>query len=150
MPQNFAFLLLFSGFFFFPKRVLVLNCQHCVKCVQIQSFFCSIFSRMRTECREILRISLYSVRMRENTDQKNSVSGYFSRSVENHKYIKLYRQKSQKEKRIISHPFLSYLHAIIQTPPKSNFLFISFISFFHHLNFQTLSGFSKFVRDLNY
>ena len=44
--------------------------SHCVKSVQIQSFFLSVFSRIRTEYGEILRISLYSVRMRENTDQK--------------------------------------------------------------------------------
>ena len=31
---------------------------HCVKSVQIRSFFWSVFSRVRTECREILRISL--------------------------------------------------------------------------------------------
>ena len=33
-------------------------------------FSWSVFSRIRTECEEILRISLYSVRIRENTDQK--------------------------------------------------------------------------------
>ena len=33
-------------------------------------FFWSVFSRIRTEYREILRISPYSFRMRENTDQK--------------------------------------------------------------------------------
>ena len=43
---------------------------HCVKSVQIRSFFWSVFSRIRTEYEEILRISPYSVRMRENTDQK--------------------------------------------------------------------------------
>ena len=32
--------------------------------------FWFVFSRIRTEYREILRISAYSVRMRENTDQK--------------------------------------------------------------------------------
>ena len=32
----------------------------------------SVFSRIRTEYGEIIRISLYSVRMRENTDQNNS------------------------------------------------------------------------------
>ena len=48
-----------------PKRG-----YHCVKSVQIWSFFWFVFSRIRTEYREILRISPYSVRMRENTDQK--------------------------------------------------------------------------------
>ena len=38
--------------------------------VQIRSFFWSVFSHIWTEYGEILRISLYSVRMRENTDQK--------------------------------------------------------------------------------
>ena len=44
-------------------------------------FFWSVFSRIRTEYGEILRISPYSVRMRENTDQKNSENGHFSCSV---------------------------------------------------------------------
>ena len=43
---------------------------HCVKSVQIRSFFWSIFSRTRTVYGMILRISPYSVRMRENKDQK--------------------------------------------------------------------------------
>ena len=45
--------------------------DHCVKCVQIRSFLWSVFSHIRTEYGEMLRISPYSVRMRENTDQKN-------------------------------------------------------------------------------
>ena len=53
---------------------------HCVKFVQIRSFFWPVFSRIRTEYGEILRISPYSVQMRENTDQKNSVFRHFSRS----------------------------------------------------------------------
>ena len=43
--------------------------------------FWSIFSRIWTEYGKILRISLYSVRMLENTDQNNSEHGHFSRSV---------------------------------------------------------------------
>ena len=39
--------------------------------------FWSAFSRIRTEYGQILRISPYSVRMRENTDQKNSEYGKF-------------------------------------------------------------------------
>ena len=46
--------------------------------------FWFVFSRIRTECGEILPISPYSVRMRENTDQKNSKYGHFSRSVPLH------------------------------------------------------------------
>ena len=41
-----------------------------MKYIQIRSFFWSVFSGIRTEYREILRISPYSVRLRENTDQK--------------------------------------------------------------------------------
>ena len=43
---------------------------HCVKSVQIRSFFWSVICRIRTEYREIRSISPYSFRMRENTDQK--------------------------------------------------------------------------------
>ena len=43
---------------------------HCVKSVQIESNFWSVFSRIRAEYGEILRISPYSVRLRENTKQK--------------------------------------------------------------------------------
>ena len=43
---------------------------HCVKSVQIRSIFWSVFSRIWTEYGEILRISPYSARMWENTDQK--------------------------------------------------------------------------------
>ena len=44
-------------------------------------FFWSVFSRIRTECGEINRISPYSVKMRENTDQTNSEYGDSSHSV---------------------------------------------------------------------
>ena len=44
--------------------------SHCVKSVQLWSFFWSVFSRIQTEYGEILRIYPYSVRMRENTDHK--------------------------------------------------------------------------------
>ena len=43
---------------------------HCVKNVHIRSNSWSVFSRIRTECGKIRSISLYSVRMREITDQK--------------------------------------------------------------------------------
>ena len=36
----------------------------------MRSYFWSVFSRIWTKYREILRTSPYSVRMRENTDQK--------------------------------------------------------------------------------
>ena len=49
------------------------------KCPYSQ-FFWSVFFRIRTEYGDILRISPYLVRMRENTDQKNSENGHLSRS----------------------------------------------------------------------
>ena len=44
--------------------------KHCVKGVQIRSFFWSVFSRIRTEYVDFRRKSSYSVRIRENMDQK--------------------------------------------------------------------------------
>ena len=43
---------------------------HCVKSVQIRSFFWSLYSHIRTEYEEIFCTFTYSVRMRENTGQK--------------------------------------------------------------------------------
>ena len=65
----------------YPKNLIRPVQYHCVKSVQIRSFFCSAFSRIRTEYEEIRSKSPYSVRMRENTNQKNSVFGHFSCSV---------------------------------------------------------------------
>ena len=42
-------------------------------------FFWSVYSRFRTEYREILRISPYSIWMRENTDKKHSMAVSFIR-----------------------------------------------------------------------
>ena len=44
-------------------------------------FLWSLFTRIRTEYRQILFISPFLVQMWENTDQKNSKYGRFSRSV---------------------------------------------------------------------
>ena len=43
---------------------------NCVKSVQIRSYFWSVFSCIRTEYGKILRISPYSVKIQENTEQK--------------------------------------------------------------------------------
>ena len=43
--------------------------------------FWSVFFHLRTEYEDILRISPYSIQMRENADQNNSKYGQFSRSV---------------------------------------------------------------------
>ena len=48
---------------------MLLN-YHCVKSVQLQSFFWSVFSGIRTEYRDLLRKSSSSVRIKENMDHK--------------------------------------------------------------------------------
>ena len=53
-------------------RVSSNNCFSLREKGPYSEFFWSVFSRIWTEYEEILRISQYSVRMRENTDQKNS------------------------------------------------------------------------------
>ena len=60
---------IFIEFIIFHSCVTIRN-MHCVKSVQIQSYFWSAFSRIRTEYGGIRSISPYSVWMRENTDQK--------------------------------------------------------------------------------
>ena len=47
-----------------------LQILYCVKCVQIRSFFWSVFSCIRTEYGDLRSKSPYSVRIQENTDQK--------------------------------------------------------------------------------
>ena len=65
----------------FPMNLMnpcigTVNTPHCVKSVRIRTFFWSVFSRIQTEYEEIRSISPYSVRIRENTDQKNSEYGH--------------------------------------------------------------------------
>ena len=48
------------------------------KCQYLETFW-SVFPRIRAEYGEILRISPYSVPMRENTDKKNSEYVHFPR-----------------------------------------------------------------------
>ena len=64
----------FFNFFSFETLSLRERCPY-------SEFFWSVFSRILTEYRGILRISPYSVRMRENTDQKNSEYRHLSRSA---------------------------------------------------------------------
>ena len=72
------------------------------KCPNTEFFLVRIFC-IWTECGEILRISVvristYLVRMRENTDQKNSVFGHFSRSETKAFEKCLFSQDSMKVK----------------------------------------------------
>ena len=55
------------------QRNLFKNCTgnlHCVKSVQIRSFFWSVFSCIRTEYGDLRSKSPYSVQIQENSDQK--------------------------------------------------------------------------------
>ena len=62
---NYFCLTIRKNFYMFTHDII-----HCVKSVRIRSFFWSAFSRIWTEYGETLRISQYSVQMRENTDLK--------------------------------------------------------------------------------
>ena len=50
--------------------VSLLLALYCVKSVQRRSFFWSLFSCIWTKYKDLIRKSLYSVQIRENTDQK--------------------------------------------------------------------------------
>ena len=52
---------------------------HCVKSVQMRSFFRSVFSCIRTEYEDLLRKSPYSVRIQEIRGRKSSIVGHFYR-----------------------------------------------------------------------
>ena len=64
------------------------------KCPYLELFW-SVFSRIRTEYGEILCISSYSVRMRENMNQNNSECGHFLRSDEDKVNIQFSNQLCQ-------------------------------------------------------
>ena len=61
--------------YFILQNIQIVKAFHWVKSVQIRSFFCSVFSLIRTEYGEIRS---YSVRMRT---RKNFVFRHFSRNV---------------------------------------------------------------------
>ena len=65
----------------FHKNLNANSAQHFIKSVQIRSFLWSVFSRIQTKYGDLLCKSRYFVRMRENTDQKNSEFGHFSSSA---------------------------------------------------------------------
>ena len=62
-------------------------------------FFWFLFSRIRTECGEILLISPYAVRMQENTDQKIFEDRHFSSSgINNLWHFKWFISKDSSDK----------------------------------------------------
>ena len=81
---------------------------HCVKIVQISSFFWSVFSRIRTGYGQIRSISPYSVRMRENTDQKKLlIWTLFTQLIEiNMKNIFLETHTRSLAAKLLPNPFL--------------------------------------------
>ena len=67
--------------------ILYLTCAETYKHLTLREkrpyseLFWRAFSRIRTQYEEIPTISLYSVQMHGNADQKNSEYGHFPRSV---------------------------------------------------------------------
>ena len=59
----------------------------------------NIFSRILTEYGDLLRKSPYSVRMRENADQKNSEHGHFLRCVDYKEVLNKKKSRCTKEKK---------------------------------------------------
>ena len=80
--------------------------HQCVKSVQIRSNFWSVFSCIQTEYGKILRISPYSVRMRENKDHKLLriwtlfTQWYFFRSLKT--YTKCYNKEQPVARNIVT------------------------------------------------
>ena len=66
---------------FVEKFFSKINDFHYVKSVRIRSFFDPNFPTIRTEYWDLQSKSPYSVRMRENADQKSSEYGHFLRSA---------------------------------------------------------------------
>ena len=73
-----TFLRLILNVFLIYKPSLKISLREKCLCSEL---FWSVFSRIRAEYGEILRISLYSVRMWENADQDDSEYGHFLGSV---------------------------------------------------------------------
>ena len=84
-------------------------------------FFWFAFSRIRTEYGEVLCISPYLVRMRENTEQKNFERGHFSRSV-------IYSHEKRRVKRISN--------IITKSIKNFHFVFLCSLKIFHESYLQ--------------
>ena len=61
------------------KLLYPIGCFHYAKSVQIRSFLWSVFSCIRTEFGDLL--SVFSLNTRKYGPEKNSIFGYFLRSV---------------------------------------------------------------------
>ena len=77
--------------FFLKQKLLFADCSHCVKSVQIRSYFWSVFSNK----------SPYSIRIQENTDQKEitlHLDTFHAVSDICYKYISLLDKKERADK----------------------------------------------------
>ena len=55
----------------YMKLMVAFNSCHCVKSVQMRSYFWSVFSCIRVEYGDLRSKSPYSIRIQENADRKN-------------------------------------------------------------------------------
>ena len=82
---------MFDWFLDTPLKTSQKSIMSLRKICPYSELFWSVFSRIWTEYGEILRISPYSVRMRENADYNKSEYGHLSRNVslrlKNHLYV---------------------------------------------------------------
>ena len=78
-----------------PINAVQNSFKHCVKSVRIRSYSGPHF---------LLRISPYSVQIRENADQNNSEYGHFLRSESFH----IFSEKDQLHFKTIMHIILAY------------------------------------------
>ena len=88
------------------KLCFLLIYTHCVKSGQTRSFFSSVFSRIRTEYKEILVSLRIQSECRKIQTRKNSVFGHFSRNDDDG-FAFAYHYLSAVPKKI-DHVFLNY------------------------------------------
>ena len=78
---------LYSNADHMPHNNLLTLHEKCEKC-PYSVLFCSTFPHIRTKYGQTLRISRYSVGMWENTGQKHSKYGHYSRILRDTIYLK--------------------------------------------------------------
>ena len=113
--------------------------------------FLSVFSRIRTECGEIRRVSPYSVRMQENANENNSEYGHFLRSViviEQQRTRELVQFPSQDTKSIflidLFVKFVLKINTLSYKLPFLNFMMLFFICYLAS-SWPTLARFRETV-----
>ena len=110
---------------------------HCVKSVQIRSFFSSVFYCIWSQYGDLLSKSPYSGQMQQNTDQKISVFGHFSRSVEIKEVHKDERAQCKLANFTLAFILLTYLlwHVLFTEQPSSHVQLLKSVIFrFNYCN----------------